>query len=389
MSFTSTEPAKSLIEDYARRMFSYRRPGRNTIPSLDGIRAISISFVLISHISLLYWNKWPHPFLVFSNLIGPFGVAVFFIISGFLITSLLKEEQRKTKSISVGAFYRRRAVRILPAALVYIAIAACFSSTPVHAGQLAIVLSFATCYFYTQMPVVLMHFWSLSVEEQFYLLLPWCLKARWSLDKAACWAAVIIAPLARYYCYRRGLSEVSHYFPAVMDDLAVGCLFGLYREKLSKAVRASQAAYLALASFGLSLLLTYCFDKYPIAGVWLGGLKATAIGVAILTSVEVGFRILNLGFVTWVGRLSYSIYLWQQFFLLQYMGGAGSKHVPLRLCAILVASILSYYLIERPMLKFKAPSARGGRSSESEVVAPRYEAGVANETQALKVGFAE
>jgi peptidoglycan/LPS O-acetylase OafA/YrhL len=371
-------------------MFSYYTPpGRNTIPSLDGIRAISISFVLIAHSALLYWGDLPKPVWVVAYLLGPFGVVVFFVISGFLITSLLKEEQRKTNSISIKAFYRRRAVRILPAALVYIAIATCFSSVHVYPGQLAIVLSFATCYFYPQMPVVLMHFWSLSVEEQFYLLYPWCLRARWRLDKVACWAAVVIAPLARYYCHRRGLSEVSHYFPSVMDGLAVGCLFGLYREKISKAIRGSKTGYLALVSFVLSLLLAYWFDKYPLAGVWLGGVKATAIGLAIITSVEARILVLNLGFVTWIGRLSYSIYLWQQFFLLQYMAGAGGKHLALRLCAILLTSILSYYLIERPMLKFKAPFASGGRLPESEALAQSYEAGAPVETQALKVGFSE
>ena len=87
------------------------------IPSLDGLRAISITLVILSHLV-----KWKHASLEFSSADGELGVRVFFVLSGYLITMLLLREQERSSTISLSNFYVRRAFRILPAALVFLAI---------------------------------------------------------------------------------------------------------------------------------------------------------------------------------------------------------------------------------------------------------------------------
>ena len=134
------------------------------IPGLDGIRALSISLVLFAHLAdgVTAWSRY-----------GDFGVESFFVLSGFLITWLLCAQEDKRGAISVPSFYARRALRILPPAFLYIA---CVSA--LGAGGLAEVAPNEPfyCLFFVRnlMPNggQLSHFWSLAIEEQFYLIWP-------------------------------------------------------------------------------------------------------------------------------------------------------------------------------------------------------------------------
>src|SRR4029077_2271009 len=159
-----------LFEMLKRYGFSDRR----VVPSLDGLRAISIGFVLIAHLAgtrgFLNWQflrQYP---------LGPFGVRVFFVISGFLITSILLNELRQTGRIALGRFYFRRTMRLFPACYVLI-IATAFLALNGFAHLKRGDLLFAATYTinYHEVSVSgwpLGHLWSLAIEEQFYLLWP-------------------------------------------------------------------------------------------------------------------------------------------------------------------------------------------------------------------------
>jgi peptidoglycan/LPS O-acetylase OafA/YrhL len=155
------------------------------IPYLDGLRGYSILTVVIAHcLQSVHLPQWLMPAkLLFGN--GVLGVDIFFAISGFLITTLLLREWQQSGSISLRAFYERRVARIFPAAYTYIAIIAVLAMIGVV--QIRWDAFFAASFFTWNYGTLLNlfagskdiqlfnHFWSLSLEEQFYLLWPGCL----------------------------------------------------------------------------------------------------------------------------------------------------------------------------------------------------------------------
>src|ERR1700722_2524395 len=158
----------------ARSARTLNRPKSSAqrIPSLDGLRGISIWTVMLARAST-HFAGTPLPLRhvhVLLAVMAYFGVTTFFVISGFLITKLLLREHTRTSRVNLGRFYRRRAVRFLPAALSYILIV--LLTAKVSAGQAAYALSFTTTYFFDYAAKPLQQLWSLSVEEKFYLLWP-------------------------------------------------------------------------------------------------------------------------------------------------------------------------------------------------------------------------
>src|ERR1700728_1401265 len=147
-----------------------------SIPSLDGLRAISILLVVVAHSSENFsrWIKLPlGTYLLFGHL----GVSVFFVISGFLITSLLLKEWNATGTVGLKRFYVRRAFRIFPPFYLYLGIILVLVLAGVfHTSLRAFFFAAIYCTDYYLGPgswfVGLQHIWSLSVEEQFYLLWP-------------------------------------------------------------------------------------------------------------------------------------------------------------------------------------------------------------------------
>ena len=203
------------------------------IPSLDGLRALSICCVLFAHLCGTR-GFLPVASTRFTGDLGNLGVRIFFVISGFLITGLLLKEHRGG-GISLKRFYLRRTLRIFPAAFLFIGVAACLF--PLRSGDLAHALTYTSNYH----PVhawTMGHLWSLSVEEQFYLLWPAVVLllapvgAKW-----AALAAVVAAPLLRTVAYfHLGMSNeaVGEQFQFAMDAIAAGCLLALLRDRLAQ-----------------------------------------------------------------------------------------------------------------------------------------------------------
>jgi peptidoglycan/LPS O-acetylase OafA/YrhL len=299
------------------------------------------------------------------------GVRVFFVISGFLITTLLLREERKHGSVSIGGFYLRRALRILPPLVAYVAVVAAFELAVGHFRILPHLhaLTFTTGGFFpANGSKVLGHTWSLAVEEQFYLAWPFVFAALGMSGRLRCaMALVVLAPFARAAAHGLGAPMlVKQSIVGQGDLLMVGCacalLLHLYPEHIRK-VTAWSPALGRLAAVALIVALQH------ISGPGTGyftvpfrhSCEALLLGYLLLSLVLVerglSYRLLNLKLVAAIGVLSYSLYVWQQLWL--YPGGGDGyepypfQRFPQNLVGACVCALLSYVLVERPFLRRK------------------------------------
>ncbi len=327
------------------------------IPTLDGLRAISIVLVLCAHVP----GTGIIPVMPKLMWLGEAGVRTFFVISGFLITTLLLREREKTGRISLKDFYIRRVFRIFPAFYTYIGVFVVLAL----AGWVVIPRSdfaFAAAYamnFHEHRAWYLGHMWSLAVEEQFYILWPVVFVVLGA--RRASWfavGAVIAAPILRVATLRvrpewSGLLDQA--FPFVFDSIALGCTLALVRPRLEAWPR--YRALLAAPWFWLvpiGLILTLMITK-PVVEMGLtttlGNLGiALAIHRCVLTPDSAFGRILERPTLVWIGTLSYSLYLWQQPFLDRHDPRWWTT-LPVNVALALVVAMVSYYAIEKPCLR--------------------------------------
>ncbi|MGC2329639.1 MAG: acyltransferase [Candidatus Sulfotelmatobacter sp.] len=213
------------------------------IPSLDGLRAISITLVVLSHLV-----KWKHVSLEVLGSYGALGVHVFFVLSGYLITNLLLQEFQRSSTISLRDFYIRRAYRIFPAAFVFLAVVIFLYWQQIRWYHAAAALLYVANMDITR-PWIFGHLWSLGIEEQFYLLWPFALK-KWQNHKTTILLCVLMATpvfwTALYaFKVRNGLVGS---LPAYADQLAIGCLLAIFAPRIPK-MRGWLAFVMVLATF--------------------------------------------------------------------------------------------------------------------------------------------
>jgi peptidoglycan/LPS O-acetylase OafA/YrhL len=349
------------------------------IPCLDGLRALSMGLVLFAH-STGTEGFFSYPFFLPVGDLGNLGVRVFFIISGFLITSLLLHEVRKTGRISLGGFYLRRAFRIFPAFYVYLAALAALAALAVVDARPIDFIHAATytMNFVRDRAWVVGHIWSLSVEEQFYMLWPVALAAvialapREPLADAAervrraalriSVAVLILAPLARIGTYELFPAErplIGEAFPTIADSIAFGCLLAALRVRLgkSKAYMRMLGSRVFLLTpvliFAVNHLAMHARAFFLVGETLLDLMIALCIDRAVrLPDGRVG-RMLNGRLLSWIGTLSYSLYLWQQPFLNRHEHGIFHRFPVTIACAFALA-VASFYLVEQPMLRLRA-----------------------------------
>ena len=232
------------------------------IPSLDGIRALSITSVLMLHLSDTK-NFFAYPQVEPFNF-GYIGVRVFFVISGFLITSLLLGEIAATGTISLKKFYIRRTMRIFPCSYVYLAVMGLIGL--MSASDLIHGYTYTMNYHRPDRSWHASHLWSLSVEEQFYLLWPavLCYAGRRKAFFATA-GVFVFAPVIRLFiwvfvpAYRPYLGES---FETVADALATGCLLAqtrgwLWNQQWYRGFLQSRwMALTPFVAFGCSALFT-------------------------------------------------------------------------------------------------------------------------------------
>ncbi len=334
------------------------KPSLARIASLDGLRGVSIWCVILAHASSHFQQNLLHRHFLHSILatLGYFGVTVFFVISGFLITTLLLKENIQTGRIDLRQFYRRRAVRILPASLLYIAVVLALGRASFTQAMYA--LTFTTSFFFAHAYVPLQQLWSLSVEEQFYLLWPLVFFFGVRNARRFGWSVLVICPAIRLVLKHYGYAEIEHLAPAIADSIAAGCLLGLYREQL----RAWTLRYCVAAPGFLLLCVTTVaiaelVFRWQLVVLW--GVVPCLIALILSAAIERRDRVFNAGPLAWSGLLSYSLYLWQQPFLV--LNGP-LNFLSARLIAILAIALLSYHLVEQPALRM----AKGRRSLSLE-----------------------
>lgn len=208
-------------------MTDKRQINPSRIASLDGLRAVSILLVCFGHLAGTV--NFPDALSVFHN-VGNFGVKVFFVISGFLITLLLLRERKRFGKINLKQFYIRRTIRLFPAFYFYIvciAVAENFGLITLLPGDLLHAATY-TMNYHNERSWWLNHTWSLAVEEQFYLLWPGLLCLFGVLKaKNIAIIAIILIPIVRiimWYGLDASPSAMTRQFEAIADALATGCV---------------------------------------------------------------------------------------------------------------------------------------------------------------------
>ena len=344
-------------------MSNLQAPGHAAIryrKDIDGLRALAILPVVLYHYQLLYMPG------------GFVGVDIFFVISGYLITSLLQDDIRKNR-FSLTWFYERRARRILPAlffVLVLTSCAAFFILLPAdfkdYGRSIAAATAFSSnIYFWATTDYFgraaeykpLLHTWSLAVEEQFYILFPPLLYAtsRWGRNHIVkILAALALASLAGSLLLAYTHPKPGYYLPMGRAwELLIGSLLAV--GTLPKC--GSRWAVESLSMAGLMLVLgsTLLIDRtMPFPG-WLAAFPCLGAAVLIYTGLSsggVGNRILSSEPLVFVGLISYSLYLWHWplLVLAQNISSSG-LNVPERLFVLMLAvglSIFSWRFVERP-----------------------------------------
>jgi peptidoglycan/LPS O-acetylase OafA/YrhL len=320
------------------------------IPSLDGLRAISISLVIAGH-----WASNHHE-LTFLWVYANLGVRIFFVISGYLITTLLLSEQERTGRISLPNFFIRRAFRILPAAFVFIGVVLVLHWRELRWYEVAAATLYLVNFDFAS-PWFIGHLWSLSVEEQFYLLWPTLLHKWFRYRVRILIAVVAIAPFYSTACYLLKVPGGGYVtFPAVAGNLALGCLLAIFASRVRR-IRPSVAFVMLLAV----VLIPHFPANTPVRTLLmlfiLWPLMHLAIAGLVLHVVQSPYRFLNLEPIVFLGKISYSLYLWQQLFFCRPEPLPAYVALPLALGFACV----SYFLVEQPMLRLRDTKQRFAR----------------------------
>jgi len=349
------------------------------IAALDGMRAIAVLFVVFYHAILVFPAFDPY-------LQGGFlGVDIFFVLSGFLITSILLQEFDRTATIGFKNFYIRRFLRLTPAYWVHLSLLFFFAVYLYSAKQTEVLYSHDNFFYaFTYLTNVhralngawitgiLGHTWSLAVEEQFYLF--WAgflflMLRRMKRSSIIATTAVIILTAAFFRAYRwqgpQSIDFLYHSFDSRVDALLIGCLVSqIVSWKILPKSFISSRYFDLLALFSLLIAVTFIFnlsDSYRTPFLYLGGLTifALAVGVIIMWLAFHGKNkpgnLLEAKPLVWIGKTSYGIYLWHYPLLALFNNFPWSplSKLVVTLTATFVITALSYYLIETPFLKLK------------------------------------
>jgi peptidoglycan/LPS O-acetylase OafA/YrhL len=335
---------------------------RKEIPALNGVRAIAVLCVVLYHAGL------PAP--------GGFGVLIFFVLSGFLITWLLLKEFQKTGDLSFRKFYARRSLRIFPAFYAYSA----FVLGLLIVTHRRIVISQAVAsllYLNDYYQAILgdpntgfSHTWSLAVEEQFYLV--WA-PALLVLLRSRKVLPTLVTAIGTLWAYRLilvlcGVNQGYIYeaFDTRADHLLTGCLlaFLLFERKWARLFQVACRPWFICAviiilvvmnagefRFGTLYRDTVAFTIEPM-------LVAILIPGLIYSSATFAGRILESAAISGMGRISYSMYLYQQIVISPVEKLLHAQPVLLQavasVAATVAAALFSYHVIERPFLKLKS-----------------------------------
>jgi peptidoglycan/LPS O-acetylase OafA/YrhL len=281
------------------------------ISAIDGLRAVAILIVLLSHLT---GGKW---------IPGGFGVTLFFFISGYLITSLLIFEIRHTGTINIPAFYIRRVRRLAPASVAMVCVIAAIYWVAFgewwSAELVAALLYFMNYYQLSgaPAPLPLGTLWSLAIEEHFYLIFPLVvltfLKFR-SKFFAALVMMCAVTLIWRTVLVYQGAVEYRTYIASDtrIDSILLGCILATAIDLKINLLWAKSRVALLVA--GAAILLSFAIRNHAFRETvryTVQGLAITPFFLAVLTrEYRLLQQFLEHPISTWIGKISYSLYLW-------------------------------------------------------------------------------
>jgi peptidoglycan/LPS O-acetylase OafA/YrhL len=334
-------------------------------PSLDGLRAVAIVLVVFLH--LRYFPGYFYD-MIFN---GALGVVIFFVISGFLITTLCLKEKVTTKDISLKNFYIRRVLRIFPVAYLYIIVIIILNYFfTLHISYISIlgaalyVMNFSSIFRRYYSSYLTGHFWSLSVEEQFYIFVPFILKKSFKMYLILLLFIAFAMPFI--VCLQflfTGLNNIilysfTHYL-VKFQAIAIGCLFSVVTFKYPEIIEGlcKNKLVFNIAAILVLFLIQYN-DNFNFRNIVTGFISSLLTGYIIVTNLAESkdfiFKFLNLKIMKTVGVLSYSLYIWQEIFTSKDPGLPGFMvNFPWNLICMIIVTYLSYHYYERFFLKLK------------------------------------
>jgi peptidoglycan/LPS O-acetylase OafA/YrhL len=322
------------------------------IPQLDGLRALAVGLVVIDH--SVPW---------FAG--GGVGVNIFFVLSGYLITSLLLSEREKTGGTRFGMFYMRRVLRLYPALAVMLVVTMVLGGVAV--SSVLIAGSYTTNLFMTfglNSVAPYGHTWSLALEEQFYVLWPLLLPLFVRAGRRASMTVLVVlavasatwAQLAVHTVVKDGVVSVAVFNPLWQaHGLLIGCALAFAIRH--RAVRGSGVLVNVglIAGLVVAVAASITVGRHWAAGWNLVSELAAAAAIAGMRDRAVGLaRVLRWRPVVWVGERSYAIYLWH-LPLITFASdrGYGNKGILAAWMLTVIAAALSWRFVERPFLRLK------------------------------------
>lgn len=351
-------------------------------PALDGIRALAVAAVVAVHATYLLVPEWAGRFVPGGFL----GVDVFFVLSGFLITTLLLEERRKYGTISLRRFYARRALRLLPAVgallLVHAVLAVVTHADLGLEGRTAAAVALYSLNWVEASRVSvaagLGHLWSLSVEEQFYFVWPVFLlfalnrrrPNRLVLGVAAAGIVWATAVRALLWIHGAGWEAIYVRTDARVDELLMGVILAVAFHRGWRLPH----RWRHLGIGGLGVLLV-CVALVPRESRWLfvgGGFTVVGVGAVLLIASLLNADAPLARAFSWrpavqLGRASYSLYLWHAPIFIVVANHLGGRPAVERLVAGLVgcaaATLGSYHLVEAPVARWRRRLVAARRSA--------------------------
>lgn len=366
-------------------------------PQLDGIRAVAVLAVMAFHSDVFFSSRDS------TNLPGGFlGVDVFFTLSGFLITTILAEEWVRRRRIDLGAFYARRALRLLPAVLVllgavYVYADAVLSSSAAHFVKrqaLWTLLYVQNWHIIDTKPKLLVHLdhtWSLSVEEQFYLIWPLLLIGLlllWRTKQTAILVVLFGALASAVAMVATSRSDPFHSFYGTemrAQNLLFGAALGLaiVFVRLPRLDRGWTAAIGWLGALVLAAAFVFGDDVTKTRGpITITGLASVALIYSVLSAPDAMLaRALATRVPVAIGRISYGLYLWhlpvflvvtprETDFTLWDTGLSFWWLAVVRFGLTFAVATASFVLVERPCLRLKRRFERRPDQPGSVVLAP-------------------
>ena len=347
------------------------------MPSLDGIRGIAIILVLLLHANVRNFSG------------GFYGVDLFFVLSGYLITSILMREFMASKTINFCHFYRRRVLRLFPALAFMCFSFLCFAyfklpnfeQTKFDVIASITYVSNWTRAFELGTPFILGHTWSLAVEEQFYLVWPLSLYLllRRKSRSSACICALLVAALSWglrvwFTLYGYPFSRTYNGFDTHCDAMFLGTAFALaanpmHNDAFSRTVNKICYKIWPFAVLGAVSLIVFSHLFQKSTTIYGFGFFALFSAVIVVAFAQEKNNILTFllrkPLIVYVGRISYGVYLWHfpVFIILAVVFGLTDPYfVPVSFAFVFGISILSYHFLEVPLLKLRyLPDNKFGR----------------------------